>query len=175
MVKVIVSTDKELIQLSQKVGIDTSILVNMTVKDINMFKFRENEFLPSDYLYYAMRMKYEFKGVILSKYGFDKKEKNKLWRRAKSTLRLKPIAIGNRDISQYLVRVGEANALLVKQRYNSKYKIGEADIEIIAHYLKWGISIVYTSDLAFHETCKILGLKSELISMSDYAEMKKRL
>ena len=162
---------------SQKIGIDTNILVNMIVKEVNMFKFRKKEFSPFDSLYYVMRTKYEFKGVILNRYGFNKKEKNKLWRRAKKALELKPIAIGNRNISEYLERVRKANTILVRQEHSDKYKInykiGGEDIEIIANYLKGGIGGIYTSDIAFYETCKILGLKSNLIRMFDYANMSK--
>src|SRR3989338_6884393 len=99
-----------------------------------------------------MRTKYEFKGVILNRFGFNKKEKNKLWRRAKKALELKPIAIGNRNISEYLERVREANAILVRQEhadeYEINYKMGGEDVEIIANYLKWGIGSIYTSDIA---------------------------
>ena len=122
----------------QKVGIDTSVLVNLIVKDIDLFNFKEKKFSINDSLYYAMRTKYEFKGVILNKFGFDKKEKNKLWKRAKNSLRLKPIKIGKRDISPHLERVRKANISLAKQITKSTfqpYKIGEEDTEIIANFL----------------------------------------
>ncbi len=172
----IASIENKTPQNLQRVGIDTSVLINLIIKDIDLFKFREKEFSASDSLYYAMKTKYEFKGVMLSKFGFDKKEKNKLWRRAKSSLRLNPIRIGEKDISQYLDRVREANAALSKQikpQFKRPYKIGEEDIQIIANFLKWKITKVYTSDVAFYETCKILGLKSELIPMSEYFQLKK--
>lgn len=165
-------------QDSQRIGIDTSVLVNLTAKDIDIFSFREKEFSPSDSLYYAMKTKYEFKGVILNKFGFDKKEKNKLWKRAKSALKLKPIRIGERDISKYLDKVRKANSLLVKRanpEFQIRAKIGDEDIEIIANFLKWKIGKVYTSDRAFYETCRILGLKTNLVSMSEYSKMKKGL
>ncbi len=162
----------------QRIGIDTSVLVNLIVKDINIFNFREKEFSPSDSLYYSMKTKYEFKGVILNKFGFDKKEKNKLWKRAKSALKLKPIRIGQSDISKYSERVRKANAILIK-RTNPRFKIfnriGDEDIEIIANFLKWKIAKVYTSDRAFYETCRILGLKANLISIPEYSKMKKRV
>ena len=166
------------VQDPQRIGIDTSILVNLTIKEINMFNFREQEFSPSDSLYYAMKTKYEFKGVILNKFGFDKKEKNKLWRRAKSALKLNPIRIGKRDISEYLDKVKKANAIIVKRsnpQFQTHMKIGDEDIEIIANFLKWKINKVYTSDRAFYETCRILGLQANLISMQEYSKMKKRL
>ncbi|MEK6850074.1 MAG: hypothetical protein AABX85_00700 [Nanoarchaeota archaeon] len=166
------------VQDPQRIGIDTSILVNLTIKEINMFNFREQEFSPSDSLYYAMKTKYEFKGVILNKFGFDKKEKNKLWRRAKSALKLNPIRIGKKDLSKYFNKVRKANALLVKQtnpQFQIHMKIGDEDIEIIANFLKWKIGKVYTSDRAFYETCRILGLQANLISMHEYSKMKKRL
>ena len=173
-----INIEYETAQDSQRIGIDTSVLVNLIIKDINIFNFREKEFLLSDSLYYAMKTKYEFKGVILNKFGFDKKEKNKLWKRAKSALKLKPIRIGERDISEYFDKVRKANALLVK-RANPKLqihaKIGEEDIEIISHFLKWKINKVYTSDRVFYEICRILDLKANLISMSEYSKMKKRL
>lgn len=162
----------------QRIGIDTSILVNLIVKDINIFKFRAEEFLESDSLYYAMRTKFEFRGVILNRYGFNKKEKNKLWKRAKSALKLSPIRIGERNIEGYLAKVRDANTLLIAQikpQFQRQHKIGEEDVEIIAHFLKWKINKVYTSDRAFYETCKILGLISEFIPMSAYFKMKKRL
>ena len=162
----------------QKIGIDTSVLVNLIIKDIDLFKFKEKEFSINDAIYYAMKTKYEFKGVILNKYGFNKKEKNKLWRRVKNSLGLKPIKIGKRNISQYLGRVREANSLLIKQGHATKYPtaciIGEEDIEIIANFLKWGITKIYTSDRAFYETCKAIGLKSELILIPEYSQMIKR-
>ena len=83
-----------------------------------------------------MRTKYEFKGVILNKFRFDKKEKNKLWKRVKNSLGLKPIKIGKRDISLQLEKVRKANTFLVKQISKSTFqpcKIGEEDIEIIAN------------------------------------------
>lgn len=162
----------------KRIGIDTSVIVNLIIKDIDIFKFREKEFLESDFLYYAMRTKYEFKGVMLNKFGFNKKEKNRLWRRAKSALKLNPIKIGKRDILKYLDKARKANAILIENinpRSKANYKIGEEDIEIIANFLKWKISKVYTSDRAFYETCKVLGLKSELIRISEYLIMKKRL
>ena len=161
----------------QKIGIDTSVIVQLIVKDINIRRFKEKEFSENDLLYYTLRTKYEFKGVILNKYGFDKKEKNKLWRRAKNLLGLTPLRIGRRNISQYINKVKTANDILVEQNSSPKfqisYKIGKADIEIISNFLKSGITKVYTSDRAFYDTCKILGLKSKLISLQDYANMKK--
>ena len=163
----------------QKIGIDTSVLVNLIIKDIDLFKFKEKEFSINDAIYYAMKTKYEFKGVMLNKFGFDKKEKNKFWKRAKNGLGLKPIKIGKRNISQYLNKVREANALLIKQGYALKYPtayiIDEDDIEIIANFLIWGITKIYTSDRAFYETCKVIGLKSELIQIPEYSQMMKRL
>jgi len=163
----------------QKIGIDTSVLINLIIKDIDLFKFKEREFSINDSIYYTMRTKYEFNGVILNKYGFNKKEKNKLWRRAKNSLGLMPIRIGKRNISSYLEKVREANALLVEReravKYSAIYKIGKEDIEIIANFLKVNITEIYTSDRAFYETCKILGLKSKLIRIPEYSGMIKRL
>ncbi len=162
----------------KRIGIDTSVIVNLIIKDIDIFKFREKEFLESDFLYYAMRTKYEFKGVILNKFGFNKKEKNKLWKRAKNALKLNPIKIGKRDILQDLDKARKANAALIENvnpQFKVSYKIGAEDIEIIANFLKWKISKVYTSDRAFYETCKVLGLKAKLIPISEYLDMKKRL
>lgn len=165
-------------QNPQRIGIDTSVLVNLIIKDINLFSFREKFFLPEDSLYYAMRTKYEFKGVMLNKFGFNKKEKNKLWKRAKNALKLNPIKIGKRDISQDLDKARKANAALIENvnpQFRVSYKIGAEDIEIIANFLKWKIGKVYTSDKAFYETCKVLGLKAELIPISEYLDMRKRL
>ncbi len=169
--------EKETPQKPRRIGIDTSVLVNLIVKNIDLFKFREKEFSANDSLYYAMKTKYEFKGVILNRFGFDKKEKNKLWKRAKNSLKLKPIRIGERNIVKYLDKVREANSFLIKNinpQFKVNHKIGEEDIEIIANFLKWKISKVYTSDRAFYETCKILGLKAKLIRISEYFQMKKR-
>ncbi len=160
-----------------KIGIDTSIIINLIIKDIDIYNFKKKNFNEDDKLYYAMQTKYEFKGVILNRHGFDKKEKNKLWRRAKRSLELIPIKIGKRDISKYLNKVKEVNDSLSKNFYSSKFqnhKIGMADIEIIANFLKWNITKVYTSDMAFYETCKVLGLESEYISGKDYSLMKRR-
>lgn len=177
MDKAIISTKNKIAHNFQKVGIDTSVLVNLIVKEIDLFKFKEKEFSPNDSLYYAMRTKYEFKGVLLNKFGFNKKEKNKLWKRAKNSLKLNPIRIGGRDISRHLEKVRKANASLIKQinpQFKMFNKIGEEDIQIIANFLKWKINKVYTSDRAFYETCKILGLKSRLISISEYFQLKKK-
>lgn len=157
----------------QRIGIDTSVLVNLIIRDINIFKFREKEFSENDSLYYAIRTKYEFKGVIISRFGFDKKEKNKLWRGAKSALKLSPIKIGKGDISHYLDKVKEAKFIVEKNNYFIVSSgIGDEDIEIIANFLKWKISKVYTSDKAFYETCKVLGLKSVFIPISRYFQYK---
>ncbi len=134
-----IRTKNEDMQDIQRIGIDTIILVNLIVKDINIFNFREKEFSPSDSLYYAMRTKYEFKGVILNKFGFDKKEKNKLWKRVKNALKLNPIKIGKRNTSKYFDKVRKANAILIKQSnpmISNTYKVGGEDIEIISNFLK---------------------------------------
>ena len=162
----------------QKVGIDTSTLINLVIKNIDLFDFKKKKLSINDSLYYAMRTKYEFKGVMLNRFGFDKKEKNKLWKRVKNSLGLRPIKIGKRDISHQLEKVRKANASSVKQITKSTFqscKIGEEDIEIIANFLKWRISKTYTSDRAFHETCNALGFKSNLILIPEYSIMKKRL
>ena len=125
-----------------------------------------------------MRTKYEFKRVMLNKFDVDKKEKNKLWRRIKSSLGLKPLKIGSSDISKYTDKVKKANTKLIEQKepqFQKDYKIENEDIEIIASFLKSKIKIVYTSDRAFHETCEILRLDSKLITMQDYSMMKKRI
>ena len=161
----------------KKIGIDTSIILNLIIKDIDIYDFKKKNFNEEDKLYYAMQTKYEFKGVILNRYGFDKKEKNKLWKKAKRSLGLMPIKIGKRDISKYLDKVKDVNDLLSKNINPLKfqiYKIGRADIEIIANFLKWNITKIYTSDIAFYKTCKTLGLESEFISSKDYSIMKRR-
>ena len=60
-------------------------------------------------------------------------------------------------------------------QFQSTYKIEDEDVEIIASFLKSKIKMIYTSDRAFHETCKILGLDSKLITMNNYGEMKRRV
>jgi hypothetical protein len=76
-------------------------------------------------------------------------------------------------------KVKKANTLLIEQKQNAKFpifsKIGDADIEIISNFLKWNITEIYTSDKAFYETCKLLGLDSKFISISNYYEMERRL
>lgn len=161
-----------------KIGIDTSVIVNLIVKDIDLFEFKRKEFLENNILYYAMRIKYEFKGVMLNRFDINKKEKNKLWRRAKKSLGLLPLRIGGSSISKYLDKVREANNKLIGQKepqFQLTYKIEDEDIEIIDSLLKSKIKRVYTSDRAFHETCKILGLDSKLITMNDYVKMKRRV
>jgi ribosomal protein L24E len=161
-----------------KIGVDTSIIVNLILKDINLFEFKKKEFSGDAVPYYAMRTKYEFKRVMLNKFDVDKKEKNKLWRRIKSSLGLKPLKIGSSDISKYTDKVKKANTKLIEQKepqFQKDYKIENEDIEIIASFLKSKIKIVYTSDRAFHETCEILRLDSKLITMQDYSMMKKRI
>lgn len=161
-----------------KIGVDTSIIVNLIAKDIDLFEFKKKELPENALLYYALRTKYEFKGVMLNRFDIDKKEKNKLWRRVKKSLGLIPLRIGGNDISKYVHKVREANNKLIGQKepqFQSTYKIEDEDVEIIASFLKSKIKMVYTSDRAFHETCKILGLDSKLITMNDYGEMKRRI
>ncbi|MEK6927474.1 MAG: hypothetical protein AABX11_03500 [Nanoarchaeota archaeon] len=161
-----------------KIGVGTSIIINLIVKDIDIFEFKKREFSDNALLYYALRTKYEFKGVMLNRFDIDKKEKNKLWRRVKKSLGLLPLRIGGSNISRYIDKVREANNKLIGQKepqFQSTYKIEDEDVEIIASFLKSNIKMVYTSDKAFHETCKILGLDSKLITMNDYGEMKRRI
>ncbi len=142
---------------TQRAGIDTSVLISLIVKDIDLLKFREKVFSPNDSLYYAMKTKREFRGVLLNRFKFKKKEKNKAWKRVKSSLGLNPIRIGKKNISEYLNKVREANALLIKKakpQLHKYYKIGEEDIQIIASFLKWKISKIYTSDMHFIELVK---------------------
>ena len=163
----------------EKVGIDTSILVNLVVKDINLFKFKEKNFSIKNIFYYAQKTKYEFMGVLINKNGFDREEAKKSWKRVADALDLNLISTQKNKIFPYLFRVEEANNFLVKQRGNCNfqmtYKIGKADIEIIANFLKEGVCLVYTSDRAFYETCKILRLNSKIIFLPDYFKMEKRL
>ena len=161
-----------------KIGVDTSIIVNLIAKDIDLFEFKKKELPDNALLYYALRIKYEFKGVMLNRFNIDKEEKNKLWRRVKKSLGLLPLRIGRSNISRYIDKVQEANNKLIGQKepqFQSIYKIEDEDVEIIASFLKSKIKMVYTSDRAFHETCKILGLNSKLITMNDYREMKRRI
>src|SRR3989338_1161948 len=109
---------------------------------------------------------------------YEANEKTKLWRRVKKSLGLLPLRIGRSNISRYIDKVREANNKLIGQKepqFQSIYKIEDEDVEIIASFLKSKIKMVYTSDRAFHETCKILGLNSKLITMNDYREMKRRI
>ncbi len=162
----------------KKIGIDTSVIINLIIKDIDIYDFKKNNFSENDKLYYTIQTKKEFRGVILNRYGFDKKEKDKLWKRAKRSLGLIPIRIGKRDISKYLDKVNTINNSLSKNinlsKFQMNYKVGIADIRIIANFLKWNITKVYTSDRAFYETCNALGIESKFISSKDYSLMKRR-
>lgn len=162
---------------SIKVGFDTSVIVNLILKNIDLFEFKKKEFSDNTVPYYAMRAKYEFKGVMLNRFDVDKKEKNKLWRRVKKSLGLRPLRIGGSDISRQIDIVKEANDNLIaqkEQQFQLNYKIEDEDIEIIASFLKSKIKVVYTSDVAFFETCRVLGLDSRLITMKDYGQMKRK-
>lgn len=161
----------------EKVGIDTSILVNLIIKETNLFKFKEKEFSIKNIFFYARKTKYEFIGVMINRYGFDKKEARKLWKKTVNAFNLNLIRIGNKDMSSYISQVKEVNNLLVKNRDNPNfqmtYKIGDSDIEIISHFLKEKVDLVYTSDRAFYETCKALGLKSKIICLSECSKMER--
>ncbi len=150
----------------------------MSIKDINLYKFKEKEFTAKNIFYYAQQTKYEFRGVMINKFNLNRKESKKAWKRMINAFNFKPIRTAKKSILQYKERTREANALLVKKRdipkFQMTYQIGESDVDIIANFLKKGISRVYTSDRAFHETCKILGFNSKMISLYEYANMEKR-
>src|SRR3989344_6059169 len=123
-----------------KIGVDTSIIVNLIVKDIDLFEFKKKEPPNKTLLYYALRTKYEFKGVMLNRFDIDKKEKNKLWRRVKKSLGLLPLRIGGSNISRYIDKVRKANNKLIGQKepqFQSTYKIEDEDVEIIASFLNY--------------------------------------
>lgn len=115
---------------------------------------------------------------MINKFNLNRKESKKAWKRMINAFNFKPIRTAKKSILQYKERTREANALLVKKRdipkFQMTYQIGESDVDIIANFLKKGISRVYTSDRAFHETCKILGFNSKMISLYEYANMEKR-
>jgi predicted nucleic acid-binding protein len=156
----------------QKVGLDTSILAHLVHYKVDLSKFRKSYLPDKCIIYFAWKTKNEFIGVMMRKYGFDERGAREAWEALENFFNLKRI-FWDKDIErQHAPHVKLINEKLAKVRdspkYSQTFKIGEGDIEIISNFMKEKVDLIYTSDRAFHETCKDLGLHSRLIYLHEF-------
>lgn len=161
----------------EKIGIDTAIFVNLVRLNIDLEEFRQQHFALNNILFYAKKSHHEFMGVLIGKYKFEKEKAIQEWNKLVNTFGLNLIPWRKGEQESYIARVLEANKNIAKERncdtYAMDYTIGKADVEIIASFLKGGITKIYTSDRAFHETCKKLGLQAKCINLPEFMGMKR--
>lgn len=162
----------------EKVGIDTAIFVNLARLNIDLKEFRRQHFAVNNVLFYAKKSHHEFMGVLIGKYEFEKKRAVQKWNDLVDAFDLNLIQWRKGEQEQHLSRVRAMNAQVAEERNNPMfqidYAIGKADVEIIASFLKEGITKVYTSDRAFYETCKKLGLEARNINVMEFMRMSKK-
>jgi hypothetical protein len=159
--------------MQYKIGLDTSVLVNLYVKNIDIASFIKSMPNNSEF-YYCHKNETEFKGVLKREYRKSDREANLAWDELSDELDLEMISWKS-EINSFIERIKKVSEKIDKDRnqgFTQTFKIGDGDLEIIAYFMAGGLDRIYTSDNAFFLTCKVLDLNAIKLKVSDYSVIK---